>query len=212
MIDLNDLQQELYELAQDGRSDVEMRSAIVMSQFGHLVSHMTHDQILNPTARPYGSPAGELNDAGHFLLQAMTYVALRDINIELAIETALQAIRDRDFQKAELKDSQGQIAYPGPCTGIALVIPDLNSCKSLQLPRNKSTILVTSHPMSGLAMYAKDLMGIITDEGGIACHAAIIAREFKVPCIVGTHNSTKLIRTGDLVTIHENGIIEVKQI
>lgn len=39
--------------------------------------------------------------------------------------------------------------------------------------------------------------GIITDKGGILCHAAIVARELKKPCIVGTGNATKLLKTGD---------------
>jgi len=209
MIDLKSLQEDLLRFSEDGRSDVEMRASIVMSQFGHLLSHMTHDQILNPTARPFGSQAGEVNDAGHFLLQACTYVALRGIDIEQAMESALVALRDRDFQKVELREGNGQLVYPGPCTGIALVT---NHLEGLVLPRNCSTILVTSHPRSGLAQHVHLLMGIITDEGGIGCHAAIIAREFKVPCVVGTGNATRTIKTGDLVSINEDGMIEVKKI
>ncbi|MBI5798128.1 peptidase C39 family protein [Candidatus Woesearchaeota archaeon] len=41
--------------------------------------------------------------------------------------------------------------------------------------------------------------GIITDQGGTLCHAAIVSREIGVPCIVGTNNATKRLRTGDKV-------------
>lgn len=44
--------------------------------------------------------------------------------------------------------------------------------------------------------------GIITDEGGITCHAAIIARELKKPCIIGTKIATKVLKDGDMVEIN----------
>jgi pyruvate,water dikinase len=37
----------------------------------------------------------------------------------------------------------------------------------------------------------------VTDEGGIACHAAIVSRELGVPCIIGTKIATREIKTGD---------------
>ena len=49
--------------------------------------------------------------------------------------------------------------------------------------------------------------GIITDEGGITCHAAIVSRELKIPCIVGTKNATKVIKDGDIIEIKEGKII-----
>lgn len=49
----------------------------------------------------------------------------------------------------------------------------------------------------------------ITDEGGITCHAAIVAREFQKPCIVGTHNATKILKNNDLVLVNgEKGVVE----
>jgi len=42
---------------------------------------------------------------------------------------------------------------------------------------------------------------IITDEGGMTSHAAIVSREMLIPCIVGTENATKVLRDGDLVTV-----------
>jgi pyruvate,water dikinase len=50
---------------------------------------------------------------------------------------------------------------------------------------------------------------IITDEGGVICHAAIVAREMKIPCIVGTKIATKVLRDNDMVEIDaERGIIK----
>lgn len=43
--------------------------------------------------------------------------------------------------------------------------------------------------------------GIVTDQGGILCHAAIVARELKKPCVVGTGNATEVLKTGDSVVL-----------
>jgi phosphohistidine swiveling domain-containing protein len=45
---------------------------------------------------------------------------------------------------------------------------------------------------------------IVTDEGGITCHAAIISRELRIPCIVGTGNATKTFKDGDLIEVNAN--------
>lgn len=50
----------------------------------------------------------------------------------------------------------------------------------------------------------------ITDEGGITCHAAIIAREMKKPCIIGTKFATQVLKDGDLVEVDaDNGVVRV---
>ena len=51
---------------------------------------------------------------------------------------------------------------------------------------------------------------IITNEGGITCHAAIVACELKKPCIVGTKIATKILRDGDLVEVDaNNGVVRI---
>ncbi len=56
----------------------------------------------------------------------------------------------------------------------------------------------------------KAVNGIITDEGGITCHAAIISRELQTPCIIGTKIATKVLKDGDLVEVDaERGIVKI---
>jgi len=51
---------------------------------------------------------------------------------------------------------------------------------------------------------------VVTDEGGMSSHAAIISREFKIPCIVGTKIATRVIKDGDIIKVDANkGIIEI---
>lgn len=50
----------------------------------------------------------------------------------------------------------------------------------------------------------------VTDEGGITCHAAIVARELKKPCIVGTKIATQVLKDGDMVEVDaDNGVVKI---
>jgi pyruvate,water dikinase len=56
----------------------------------------------------------------------------------------------------------------------------------------------------------KRAAAIVTDEGGVTCHAAIISRELKKPCIIGTKVATKVFKDGDLVEVDANkGIVRI---
>ena len=56
----------------------------------------------------------------------------------------------------------------------------------------------------------KKAAAFVTDEGGITCHAAIIAREMKKPCIVGTKIATKVLHDGDLVEVDaDKGVVRI---
>jgi len=47
----------------------------------------------------------------------------------------------------------------------------------------------------------KKAAAFVTDEGGITCHAAIVARELKKPCIIGTKIATQALKDGDEVEV-----------
>lgn len=56
----------------------------------------------------------------------------------------------------------------------------------------------------------KKASAIITDDGGVTCHAAIVARELKIPTIVGTKVATGILKDGDLVEVDaDNGIVNI---
>lgn len=65
----------------------------------------------------------------------------------------------------------------------------------------RGEILVTEMTRPDTIMACKKAAAIITDEGGILCHAAIISRELKIPCIVGTKIATQTLKTGDVVKL-----------
>jgi len=70
-------------------------------------------------------------------------------------------------------------------------------------------ILVTYFTTPDFIPLIKMAKAVITDDGGITCHAGIVARELKKPCIVGTKIATQVLKNGDLVEVDANkGIVK----
>ena len=65
-------------------------------------------------------------------------------------------------------------------------------------------ILVTEMTTPDFIPAMRKASAIVTDEGGITCHAAIVARELKKPCVVGTKIATEVFVDGDLVEVDAN--------
>ena len=59
---------------------------------------------------------------------------------------------------------------------------------------NVGDILVTQMTFPSFISAMHRASAFVTDEGGITCHAAIVAREMKKPCIIGTKNATKILK------------------
>jgi phosphohistidine swiveling domain-containing protein len=65
----------------------------------------------------------------------------------------------------------------------------------------KDEILVASMTRVEFIPLMRKAKAVVTDEGGIACHAAIISRELGIPCIIGTKVATKVFKNGDLIEL-----------
>lgn len=73
----------------------------------------------------------------------------------------------------------------------------------------KGDIMVTHDGSAELTIFLKKAGAIVTNEGGMICHAANIAREMKTPCIVATKFATKFIKSGDIIEVDANkGIVK----
>jgi phosphohistidine swiveling domain-containing protein len=71
-------------------------------------------------------------------------------------------------------------------------------------------VLVTGMTRPEFVPLMKKATAIITDEGGITCHAAIVSRELKKPCIIGTKNASKILHDGDLVEVDaDKGVVRI---
>jgi pyruvate,water dikinase len=88
-------------------------------------------------------------------------------------------------------------ASPGVAAGIARILHGPAEMEKLQ----RGEILVTSMTTPDMVPAMSRAAAIVTDEGGMTCHAAIVSRELGVPCVVGTREATKLITDGEEVTV-----------
>ena len=108
----------------------------------------------------------------------------------------------------------GKIASLGIARGqVQIVIPgDITTLKNQGKNLKTKYVLVTPMTQPNMIPYIKHAVAIVTDEGGLTSHAAIIAREFKIPCIVGTEIATKILKNGDLVEVNANEGVVTKLI
>jgi len=74
----------------------------------------------------------------------------------------------------------------------------------------EGNILVAAMTRPDFLPIMKKAGAIVTDEGGLTCHAAIVARELKIPCIVGTKDATRRLRDGRQIEVNANrGLINM---
>jgi pyruvate,water dikinase len=89
--------------------------------------------------------------------------------------------------------------------GVAKVVKDTEEAGKVM---QKGDILVTDMTNPDYVPFMKLAGAIVTDKGGVTCHAAIVSRELGIPCVVGTGNATKLMFTGKEYTVDsKSGIV-----
>ncbi len=119
-------------------------------------------------------------------------------------------LRRRRFElireKAETNMISGMSAYKGLASGRARIVYNHSEINKVK----KGDILIAPMTTPWYLPAMRKANAIVTDEGGVVCHAAIIARELKIPCIVGTKIATKVLNDGDLVEVDaERGIVRI---
>ena len=120
----------------------------------------------------------------------------------------IEEIIDQELEKedSEVKILKGNTAYSGIVKGKVKIIKTIKEIRKLK----KGEILVTSMTTPDMIIVIRHASAIVTDEGGITCHAAIVSRELKKPCIVGTKNATKVLKDGDLVEVNaDKGVVKI---
>jgi len=100
----------------------------------------------------------------------------------------------------------GSIAYPGYAKGKAKIINVKNDIAKIK----EGEILISIATNPDLVPAMKKASAIVTDVGGITSHAAIVARELKIPCVIGTSVATKIIKDGDMIEVDaEKGVVKI---
>ncbi len=105
------------------------------------------------------------------------------------------------------KELRGISAYPGWVVGKARIILDPHKVKNF----NQGDILIAGMTRPEFLPLVKKASAIVTDVGGVLCHAAITAREMKIPCVVGTAVATKIFKDGQILEVWaDKGIVKAK--
>lgn len=109
--------------------------------------------------------------------------------------------------QSDVTEIRGMIACPGKVRGEVVVINKKEEFEKMQ----DDKILVTNMTRPEFVPLMKKSVAIVTDEGGITSHAAVVSRELKVPCIIGTQVATKMLKDGDRVFINaDHGVVIVE--
>lgn len=146
------------------------------------------------------------------------YLSLRNFNIETIDDHKEAKVIRNYFSKLKFENTmrgnnkiRGDVTYKTneKIEGQIIVIENKNELKNKK-SLIKNRILVAIQTTPHYIPYIKKVIAIITDEGGITSHAAIISRELKIPCIVGTKIATRVLKDGDLVEVNANkGIVKI---
>jgi phosphohistidine swiveling domain-containing protein len=100
----------------------------------------------------------------------------------------------------------GTVANGGTAMGRVVVCKNIGSISKV----GRGDVIVASMTRPEFMPALKKASAIVTDEGGITCHAAIVARELNIPCVIGTKVGTKVLKNGMTVEVRANhGIIRI---
>jgi pyruvate,water dikinase len=98
---------------------------------------------------------------------------------------------------AEATRIAGHAGSPGVVRGTARVIRSLADAHRLQ----RGDILVTETTLPSWTPLFATAAAVVTDTGGVLSHCAIVAREYRIPAVVGTGSATASIRDGQLIEV-----------
>jgi len=106
----------------------------------------------------------------------------------------------------ETSEISGTIASRGKAVGKVRIIISAKSINDVEYGEILVAPMTRPEHITGM----KKASAIVTDDGGITCHAAIVSRELGKPCIIGTKIATKVLHDGDLVEVDaDNGVVRI---
>lgn len=153
------------------------------------------------------SLSGKKTSVKELIIERKNGYAMCSFNGDFVVFTGKESEQLLDVQKQkEVSATQisGQIAFSGKVSGEAVIINTKNDFHKAK----DGMVLVCPMTTIDFVPLLSKTKAIVTNEGGITCHASIISREMKIPCIIGTKTATKILKDGDLVEVDaEKGIV-----
>ncbi len=191
-------------LYQAGESLLEMARQKIPPSYAKLVEFLTFEEI----------EYRQLPEIKELRKRIHGYVFFKDNLIvaadieKFAQDQNLNIINAKHNVKTNSKfvKIKGNNACAGKVIGTARIVFEYAQLKKLK----KGDILITSMTTPNFLPAMKRAIAFVTDEGGITCHAAIVAREMNKPCIIGTKIATEVLKDGDKIEVDANsGIVKL---
>ncbi|MEK6919275.1 MAG: phosphoenolpyruvate synthase [Nanoarchaeota archaeon] len=155
----------------------------------------------------------------------------RPQDIEFAVDTKqiyivqtrpITTLANREDYEKKAKENEmsgeeilsGISASPGVGSGVVKIVHDMSELNKIK----KGDVLVTQMTNPDMVVAMQKANAILTDEGGLTSHAAIVSREMGIPCIVGSRVATTTLKEGEIITIDGytgkvyRGIVEGKKV
>ena len=112
--------------------------------------------------------------------------------------------RHENIPTSFVEEISGNVAYKGKAKGRVRILRRKSEIQTLQ----EWEILLSPMTTPDYIPAMQKASAFVTDEGGITCHAAIVAREMKKPCVIGTKIATKVFKDGDMLEVDaDKGVV-----
>jgi phosphohistidine swiveling domain-containing protein len=136
--------------------------------------------------------------------EAFVFLTQESGTIILDGNEAINFQRSLNLSKKITDTIKGTSAFRGKVQGEVYIFEGHHGYQEIK----NAEILVAHTTVPEMVPYLGNIKAIVTEEGGILSHAAVISREFKIPSVIGTGNATKVLQDGDLVEVDaEQGIV-----
>lgn len=131
-------------------------------------------------------------------------------NLDIKYDYDRSVISDLPIVKEEVIESDGvllgTVAFPGYAKGIVCRIDKASDMKDY----TPGQIIVSINTSPDLMSALTTASAVVSEEGGIMCHAAIVSRELKKPCVIGTKIATHVFENGDEIEVDANiGVVRL---
>lgn len=148
--------------------------------------------------------AGKMKSRKNIFIELFTGEKIEKITGKKALK--ILKIFTKEKHKTKIKSFKGLVVNRGLVQGRVRVILGTKDLKKMK----KGGILVSSMTAPDYITALRKAAAVVTDEGGMTCHAAIVSRELKIPGIVSTKIATKVLKDGDLVEVDANhGVVKI---
>ncbi|OGG14478.1 hypothetical protein A2773_05995 [Candidatus Gottesmanbacteria bacterium RIFCSPHIGHO2_01_FULL_39_10] len=139
----------------------------------------------------------KINERMRFHIIVLVGKKVRIYQGKEAIKFDRQNIKKERIKRGALSEIFGQSACPGKVKGIVKIVNTIEDMKEM----SDGDVLLSAATSPRIISAIRKAAAIVTDEGGLTCHAAIISREFNIPCVIGTGMATKVLKDGDRVEV-----------